>query len=1147
VVNLFRLDGNDGFRLDGANAYERSGSSLASTDFNGDHLADLIIGAPHASPDRKDIAGSSYAVFGRRSGFPASFSLSALDGINGFRIDGANRGDGSGISVAGAGDVNGDGFADAIFGAAWADPGGRGQAGSSYVVFGKASRYLAAFKLASLNGSNGFRLDGVSAEDWSGFRVANAGDVNADGFADLIIGAPNASPGGLKAAGSSYLVFGNRDSPGGMNLAMLDPQSGVRIDGAVADEATGGATASAGDFDHDGYPDVIVGGKSGSSYVLLTGTIPIAVQRSVPRGAEKPSSFSVTPRTALIDETASRVVFSVSRSQIGQAETVFVSTTTNRGYTNQKDFEEIDHRPLSFQVGERLKAVSARITHSDSPSSRTFGFVVQRNRTDPIAIMLAEATFTILGESRPTLSVQVTGSGKVTSSPAGIECPTLCRSEFRRAQRVSLVAMPAPDWEFAGWSGICAGTADTCSVVLARAAHVSAQFRTKSAPASLQFGSSPSNLNIRALLANGQALAGAQARGIVADGTSEAIVIYEAAESSSVLIAASGGVLTSYSDGFLSSNLNSAAGDTLEISPEKFVEVAGKRYAIALVRPQAVQASALRIEASQPSGRQHVVSVSVLRPPIILVHGLWEDVTALEPIHTFLARTQEPPNDYIFPFYYPRYLAFDDDRVWSGLFTEIDSAVNQLDNDHVVGGRVDVIGYGMGGLVIRHLFASQNYRSWHDRKRGRFHLIITVDTPQNGSLLASYLVQHALDRNTASDQGGRQFWSMMCQRSSPLTTLEQCFREGGFPFGSNASAGAIFSLAANSASMERLKPVPTSVGDTKWLAILGQASTKNSLTTFFDGFLAEAGRTDTVNSILSHKVNDVFATIQSQSAGVNRERSSTVKGLTHIDMPWSSSRRHILSSPEINNLIACWLDTSGSSSCQTANTRNFAPESPERSVTPKASQKRLLLNPPRYGRVGESIDVSIRPRSVRSLTFEQRDEFGNTLGPTPVNVEHNAAGWSARATPLLLGNVRYRFRAILRDGTVLTEQTNVVIEAPAPSPTEFRADAHFKQIVLGHIGAAYRLHPAARYSDAKALSPRTSALYPSEPKLYPGGGVAIQLDNRVQYRLLPSEGEPVVHLASDGTITALTPGTARIKASFGSTFDVITVRVRAGL
>ena len=127
----------------------------------------------------------------------ASLNLSALDGDNGFILNGIDGYDYSGQSVSGAGDINGDGFDDLIIGARGADNmAGDSYAGESYVVFGKSSGFSAGLDLSTLTGSNGFVLNGIDSDDDSGFSVSGAGDVNGDGFDDLIIGAYRASPNG---------------------------------------------------------------------------------------------------------------------------------------------------------------------------------------------------------------------------------------------------------------------------------------------------------------------------------------------------------------------------------------------------------------------------------------------------------------------------------------------------------------------------------------------------------------------------------------------------------------------------------------------------------------------------------------------------------------------------------------------------------------------------------------------------------------------------------------------------------------------------------------------------------------------------------------------------------------------------------------
>ena len=165
--------------------------------------------------------------------FPANFDLANLNGANGFTISGVAADDQSGRSVASAGDVNGDGFADLIVGAFGADPHGS-YSGASYVVFGKAAGFGANLDLSTLNGANGFKLSGVAADDCSGFSVASAGDVNGDGFADLIVGAYGADPHG-SYSGASYVVFGKAAGFGAnLDLSTLNGANGFKLSGVAA-------------------------------------------------------------------------------------------------------------------------------------------------------------------------------------------------------------------------------------------------------------------------------------------------------------------------------------------------------------------------------------------------------------------------------------------------------------------------------------------------------------------------------------------------------------------------------------------------------------------------------------------------------------------------------------------------------------------------------------------------------------------------------------------------------------------------------------------------------------------------------------------------------------------------------------------------
>ncbi|MCP3856237.1 MAG: hypothetical protein GY698_16100, partial [Actinomycetia bacterium] len=156
--------------------------------------------------------------------FDPVIQLSSLDGNNGFRLDGVTAGDHSGHSVSTAGDVNGDDIDDLLIGAPYAGPNGQ-RSGSSYVVFG-SSTFSSVIGLSTLNGTSGFRLDGVEAWDESGTSVSTAGDVNDDGFDDLLIGAPSAKQ---NEDGASYVVFGSSTFSSVIGLSTLNGTSGFRL------------------------------------------------------------------------------------------------------------------------------------------------------------------------------------------------------------------------------------------------------------------------------------------------------------------------------------------------------------------------------------------------------------------------------------------------------------------------------------------------------------------------------------------------------------------------------------------------------------------------------------------------------------------------------------------------------------------------------------------------------------------------------------------------------------------------------------------------------------------------------------------------------------------------------------------------------
>jgi VCBS repeat-containing protein len=270
------LAATDGFKIQGDFDFDNAGWSVSSAgDVNGDGYDDLIIGA-RGNDSGGSNAGAAYVIFGKSTGFGTIDLGTALAATDGFKIQGDAPNDSAGVSVSSAGDVNGDGYDDLIVGAHYNDSGGA-DAGAAYVIFGKAAGFGTIDLGTALAATAGFKIQGDFDSDAAGISVSNAGDVNGDGYDDLIVGA-NLNDSGGSDAGAAYVIFGKSAGFRTIDLGTaLAPGAGFKIQGDVVDDQTGVSVSSAGDVNGDGYDDLIIGARlndsggnnAGAAYVIF--------------------------------------------------------------------------------------------------------------------------------------------------------------------------------------------------------------------------------------------------------------------------------------------------------------------------------------------------------------------------------------------------------------------------------------------------------------------------------------------------------------------------------------------------------------------------------------------------------------------------------------------------------------------------------------------------------------------------------------------------------------------------------------------------------------------------------------------------------------------------------------------------------------
>lgn len=659
------------------------------------------------------------------------------------------------------------------------------------------------------------------------------------------------------------------------------------------------------------------------------------------------------------------------------------------------------------------------------------------------------------------------------------------------------------------------------------------------------FAVSPGNLNLASYLADPGAQAAAQAKGLAADGASEVIIVFRADANKAVRFEARGGILTPYADNFLVS-APASGGDALTVRPANFISVNGASYAAALLRAPA-GASSLRVTAGQGQSRDRRLTLPVMPPPVILLHGLWGDSTSLEYLAQHLAATPPWSNaQALYAIEYTNYLPFDDVALWGTLDSAVASALNVLDSQHIAGGRVDIVAHSMGGLVARVYSTQAAYRTPRDRGLGRFHQVVTIDTPEAGSALARYLIDHRADVQNVFDGVPGLVWSFLCGGGAGAPkTVEKCLELAGMPLGppdDPSQDGAVQSLIPGSPNLTGIQPVNPRIPNSRWQAVQSRVTDSggcnalgndaHALVYLLNCFLAGTSSTDTIQSVLGAP-NDGIVTTASQVAagGADHVAVLETENLAHTDpvVPWlvGHPTGYVTKSGTVNKFVACWLLDSGDN-CEGVSVvinESLAATPAARAATPFLT-RRLVIDRPAAVTLAAPVELTGRgvTTGLVRLVVQQRDELGHVVKPKIATLLPATGGlMRAQLQPDLMGNVTWTVWAVFDDGGIAIQNFTVAVGAPAPDA--FRGDPNFREIVLGRVGAFFRLRPTARYPTMR------------QP---------VRLDGRVRFRLLPGGGAPAVALAEDGAITALRAGTARVEVRFGASVDVVNVIVKPG-
>ena len=494
TLDVATLDGSNGFVFEGDATGDELGFDLEFIpDVNGDGIQDIIIGIPGEDEGGKTDSGMACVLYGHTGPFPSVLHPSDLDGSNGTCIGGFDDGDRAGESVCGIADIDGDGVNETCIGAPFDDPddgaGGFLVDAGSVTVIDLASIPPVPFINSSATSTLPiFHIPGLAAGDELGSDCTSPGDINGDGAADMICGAPLAAGPAGSGQGKDYVVCGK---------TTIAHTLVAKDDDFVTDEdtgITGNVFADNGfgaDMDSLGHSLTVTQASFGSVQGVGTPLTIILRDTTINNAGtvqvDADGAFTFTPSTDLdqlgpgdppvvigIDYTvddnhglqdSAHVTITINgvndppqgvpviiapfiNGHLGIGATITVDTDFGLGTVF--DPEGISHSTDSFEFfdsnGVLIQTNTTGVLDTAAlPSSGRQQLVgksvtakysyTDRGGTDESVTSASVGPF-----SNPQLTVFLDGpgSGKVTSTPPGLDCPTTCTAEFDFGTQVSL-------------------------------------------------------------------------------------------------------------------------------------------------------------------------------------------------------------------------------------------------------------------------------------------------------------------------------------------------------------------------------------------------------------------------------------------------------------------------------------------------------------------------------------------------------------------------------------------------------------------------------------------------------------------------------------------------------------------------------------